>query len=80
MYSSVKFLSPIVTAGLPTPGPVAAAGGLVRGGAVIAPPVFEPELDDELPHAASAATVASASAPASARVRFLRIICSSWID
>src|ERR1700690_1142332 len=29
MFSSAKFLSPIVTAGLPTPGPLLAAGVLV---------------------------------------------------
>jgi hypothetical protein len=71
MYSSVKFLSPIVTGGLPTPGPLAAALGDAWVGAVVVPAaafvVVEVELEelfDELPHAASdaasriAATVA----------------------
>src|SRR5438045_6540932 len=46
MFSSEKFLSPSVTAGLPTPGPLAAGAGVLA----------ELELDDDfllLPHAAS---------------------------
>ena len=59
MYSSVKFLSPIMTGGLPTPGPVAAAVGLPlvarrrRVEVALLVDVLELELDDELPHAAS---------------------------
>ena len=46
MFSSEKFLSPIVTAGLPTPGPLAAGAGVIA----------ELELDEDLllPQAASA--------------------------
>src|SRR5436305_6323653 len=57
MYCSVKFLSPIVTGGLPTPGPDDAL--------VEVPELDLPaELDDELPQAASATTRASPAIPA----------------
>src|SRR5437660_12173708 len=54
MYSSVKFLSPIVTGGLPTPGPLPAAG-------VELAPVDAVLLEDflELPQAASVTVLAS---------------------
>src|ERR1700730_15048349 len=50
MFSSAKFLSPIVTAGLPTPGPLAAGAG------VLAWVLAELELDEDLllPQAVSA--------------------------
>jgi hypothetical protein len=59
MYSSVKFLSPMVTGGFPTPGPLDAAGGdpWVGPDGVLAAEellVDELELFEELPHAASA--------------------------
>src|ERR1700723_3313764 len=56
MFSSAKFLSPIVTAGLPAPGPLAAVLELV----LLVEGVLE-LLDDEdelLPHAASPITSA----------------------
>src|ERR1700736_6701026 len=49
MFSSAKFLSPIVTAGLPAPGPLAAAVDVLAGAALELL-----ELDDLLePHAAT---------------------------
>src|SRR2546423_8513418 len=80
MYSSVKFLSPIVTGGLPTPGPVGAGAGLAWPMVAVAGVVdfgLVPEL--ELPHAASATAAATATAAASARFRDLSLICSSWV-
>src|SRR2546421_7529911 len=64
MFSSEKFLSPIVTAGLPTPGPLAAGPDA---------PVVALELelvDDELllPQAVRPATTASAAEPLATRV------------
>src|SRR5438309_5639872 len=64
MFSSEKFLSPIVTAGLPTPGPLAAGADA---------PVVALELelvDDELllPQAVRPATTASAAEPLATRV------------
>ncbi|MGI8428164.1 MAG: hypothetical protein ACR2OB_02425 [Solirubrobacteraceae bacterium] len=54
----MKFLSPIVTGGLPTPGPLLAAGVDAAGAGVLAVTVglalLVVELLDELPHAASA--------------------------
>jgi hypothetical protein len=68
MYSSEKFLSPIVTAGLPTPGPLVA--GLIT--AIVAVVVLVLELLDdellELPHAASARLTAHAVASAPTRI------------
>jgi hypothetical protein len=64
MFCSVKFLSPSVTPGFPTPGPVAAAGAVVGAlelvAGVLALVALE-LLEDELllPHAASA--IASAT-------------------
>jgi hypothetical protein len=61
MFSSVKFLSPIVTPGLPTPGPVAAAGAVVDALELVAGVLALELLEDDLllPHAASA--IASAT-------------------
>src|SRR6267378_2361156 len=56
MFSSEKFLSPIVSAGLPTPGPLAAGAGV----AVVALALLELLEDDLLPpHAASPTTSAN---------------------
>src|ERR1700722_3962415 len=90
MYSSVKFLSPITTAGLPTPGPVLAAWagpplvdvlGVAGVDAVLdvaldaaALDAVLLELDDELPHAASTLASATASAGASKRHRWERFM------
>ncbi len=49
MYSSVKFLSPIVIAGLPLPGPVALVAPAVPMGAVLVVP-FVDVLELLLPH------------------------------
>src|SRR5437764_15003419 len=77
MYSSVKFLSPIVTGGLPTPGPLAAAGGLPLPAAGVLALVLllevELELEDELPHAASTAALRAATAAASTLCRYLPV-------
>ncbi|MGI8411259.1 MAG: hypothetical protein ACR2LV_01390 [Solirubrobacteraceae bacterium] len=68
----MKFLSPTVTAGLPTPGPLLAAGTDVAGAGVLAAAVvlvvLVVVLDelDELPHAASitaSATIAMLARP-----------------
>src|SRR5580704_2424515 len=72
MYSSGKFLSPITTAGLPTPGPLvagvsvppvvevgAAAAELLAAEVVVLDVVVELELDE--PHAASPAASAIVS-------------------
>src|SRR4029077_21115914 len=53
MFSSEKFLSPSVTAGLPTPGPLAAGAGVLAE--------LELDLDLLLPHAASAMLKAATS-------------------
>jgi hypothetical protein len=88
MFSSVKFLSPIVTSGLPTPGPLAAAGAVV---AVVAgwPALVALELLEEdllLPHAASAsvsAPSANAAEPllvnAVNLLRLMGVIAASWL-
>src|SRR2546422_6749988 len=77
MFCSEKFLSPTVTAGLPTPGPLAAAAGVLA----------ELELDDDLllPQAASAmlsaATSRADTAPARWWLRLLLLlpgILASW--
>jgi hypothetical protein len=59
MFSSAKFLSPIVTAGLPAPAPLAVAVELLVDDALEL-------LDDELllPHAARPATSAAADSSA----------------
>src|SRR5215472_572892 len=89
MYSSVKFLSPIVTGGLPRPGPFAAAGGFAPTAATLAElvgvvavglaPVADPV--EELPHAASTTVAATATAATPPRLRYvrLRFIDSSWL-
>src|ERR1700730_16159947 len=64
MFSSVKFLSPIVTPGLPTPGPVAATGavvGVLELDAGVLELVVLELLEDELllSHAASATVSAT---------------------
>src|SRR5947209_5461260 len=64
MNSSVKFLSPIVTGGLPAPGPLEAAGVLD-----VAAGVLELELFFELPHAASATTKITVRTLPSARLQ-----------
>src|SRR5947209_5131912 len=76
MYSSVKFLSPIVTAGLPAPGPLAGAApplvdvvGVVEAVVVV--------FLDELPHAASATAARIATKPV-IPVLSLVIWLSSW--
>src|SRR5579875_4229055 len=73
MFSSAKFLSPIVTAGLPTPGPLLAGFAAVLE--VLELVVLEPVDDDLLlPHAASATpSASSASAVHTPRVNVLRI-------
>src|SRR5436305_6503918 len=82
MNSSEKFLSPMVTGGLPTPGPLAAAAGLAPvavedvGAAAL---LVGLELEDDLPQAASSAAVSVASATASARFGCLRVLDSSWV-
>jgi hypothetical protein len=78
MFSSVKFLSPIVTAGLPTPGPLAAAAAAV----VV---VFELEEDVLLLPQAAIPTLSAISANAAEIPRLnlpqlfhrLRVIASS---
>src|SRR5260370_8745066 len=60
MYCSVKFLSPMVTGGLPTPGPADALVDVPVPAGVTLPP----ELDDLLPHAARATTNPTAVMPA----------------
>jgi hypothetical protein len=75
MFSSVIFLSPIVTPGLPTPGPLAAAGGVA---AVVTAGVLAVVLLDDLlllPHAASAAVLATANASVAPLQVCLRICC-----
>ena len=63
-FSSAKFLSPRVTAGLPAPGPVADDAGVVE---LVLDEVL---LDFELPHAASnTPAAASAANAATARPR-----------
>src|SRR5450755_2402881 len=59
MYSSVKFLSPIVTAGLPTPGPLPAAAVELAPVLVVAAVELE-ELEEELPQAARERAAANA--------------------
>src|SRR5437016_10713866 len=70
MFSSEKFLSPSVTAGLPAPGPLAAAAGVLAE--------LELDLDLLLPQAASAMlTVATRStdrAPARWWFRLLELL------
>jgi hypothetical protein len=71
MFSSAKFLSPIVTAGLPAPGPLPAALELLDED------VLE-LLDDELlPHAASpaASATAASSAPTLHPIERLDRVC-----
>src|SRR6202451_3113099 len=85
MFSSAKFLSPIVTAGLPTPGPLLAAG--VGLAAVVAAGALAVVLDELLllllPHAVSttASTVSIAIgttfSQALPRIRCLLYICFS---
>ena len=73
MYSSVKFLSPITTGGLPTPGPLEAAVGdpLTGPAGVAGAAVFVVELlFDELPHAASATASTTARTVARALLCF----------
>src|SRR5947209_20598725 len=61
MYSSAKFLSPRVTGGLPTPGPLVAAVALL---AELAELLELLELFEELPHAARpAVTIALRMSP-----------------
>src|SRR5260370_40805029 len=74
MYCSVKFLSPMVTGGLPTPGPADALVDVPVPAGVTLPP----ELDDLLPHAARATTNPTAVMPANS---FLMVPPPlDWID
>src|ERR1700691_1981668 len=66
MFSSEKFLSPIVTAGLPTPGPLA-AGLLAAVLAVVVLVLFDAELL-ELPHPATPRLIAHVAASAVTRI------------
>src|ERR1700722_6800253 len=84
MFSSAKFLSPIVTAGLPTPGPLDAAGvpvALVVAAGVLA--VVLDVLDELLPHAvnttAQIANIATGTTfhQVLPRIRCLLFICLS---
>ncbi|GAC1436411.1 MAG: hypothetical protein NVSMB51_07820 [Solirubrobacteraceae bacterium] len=67
MFSSVKFLSPIVTAGLPLPGPAAAD----PAGALVLPDEVDLLLELELPQAARPTDSASATPIALNRICFL---------